>query len=181
KIAVVVLKKAGCLTPQAIFRSPHNKIAKLIYSSRFYNQKTEKLKAFCRYLLNKYSGSLDRMFSVDTDILREELLSIKGIGRETADSIILYAGNKPSFVSDAYTKRFMDRYGLFKNLDVYEEIRSFFMANLPKDVHLYNEFHALIVHHGYKVCKAEPTCDECPVRSISRDLYCKLGVREGSS
>ena len=107
------------------------------------------------------------------EVLRVELLRIKGIGRETADSILLYAGRKLTFVSDAYTKRLMVRYGLMNECDDYEEIRRYFMDNLEEDVYIYNEFHALIVHHGYLACRTKPVCDRCPIRSIGRDIKCR--------
>ena len=170
--AVNNLKKYNLLNPPSIHKSSVKKLAPLIRSSRFYNQKAEKLKNFTDYLFSNYNGSLNKMFAVDTEKLRKELLDIKGIGRETADSILLYAGKKPSFVSDAYTKRFLERYGLLNGLSSYEEIRSLFMDNIPEDTYMYNEYHALIVHHGYAVCKSKPSCQICPVKKISKKIYC---------
>lgn len=176
KTAIGNLKRAGLLSPKAIISAEHNKIADKIRSSRFYNQKAKKLKAFSRFLIKKHGGSLDRMFSLNMESLRKELLSIKGIGRETADSILLYAGKKLSFVSDAYTERFLQRYGLLNGMKGYEEIRKFFMDNLPKDVDLYNEYHALIVHHGYAVCRAKPDCQQCALKVIDRKTYCRYAM-----
>ena len=173
KIAVIRLKKTGYLTPQAILKASHKQIAPLIKTSRFYNQKTEKLKVFCHYLIDKYGGSLDRMFSQDTDILRQDLLSLKGIGKETADSILLYAGNKLSFVVDAYTKRFLERFGILNSQVTYDEIKKFFTDNLPKNIYTYNEYHALIVHHCYAICKAVPICQKCPIKKFKEKFYCK--------
>jgi endonuclease-3 related protein len=175
KIAVNGLKKAGLLTVDAIVFAKHEVIANTIRSARFYNQKTIKLKSFCKYLTDKYDGSLNKMFSRDADELRNELLNVSGIGRETADSILLYAGRKLSFVSDSYTKRFLTRYGLLGNMKTYEEIRDFFMSNLPKDVILYNEYHALIVHHCYATCKSDPSCHQCAVRSLGTRFFCQYG------
>jgi len=172
KLAVNSLKKARLLSPSAILVASHEEIAPLIKSSRFYNQKTEKLKAFCAYFMHNYNGSLDKMFSGDMESLRRELLGLKGVGKETADSILLYAGRKLSFVSDAYTKRFLKRYGLNYGSTSYEGIRSFFMKNLPKDLYLYNEYHALIVHHGNAVCRAKPDCNGCPISHLSRKIFC---------
>ena len=127
--------------------------------SRFYNQKARKIKNFIDYLLAKHGGSLNVMISEDLEVLREQLLSIKGIGKETADSILLYAGNKLSFVSDAYTKRFVTRFGLLSGEPNYDEIRAYFSKRIPPDVALYHEFHALIVYHGYATCKTTPDCN----------------------
>lgn len=172
KIAVDTLKRKKIFSPCVIITTHHKLIASAIKSSRFYNQKTKKLKSFCNYLLRKYNGSLNKMFSEETDKLRKELLSIKGIGKETADSILLYAGKKLSFVSDAYTKRFLERYGLLNDKSGYDDIRYFFMSNLPQDVYIYNEFHALIVHHCYNICKSKPNCSQCPIRRIDKNNDC---------
>jgi endonuclease-3 related protein len=168
KVAIDNLKRAKLLSPASILKAPQRRIASLIKSSRFYNQKAGKLKAFSRYLVSEYGGSLDRMFAVDLDTLRGELLALKGIGRETADCILLYAGEKPSFVIDAYTKRFLARLGLGREDAPYDEVRGFFMANLPEDTQLYNEYHALIVHHCHFVCRSIPRCDVCMVNCPSR-------------
>lgn len=175
--AVISLKQAGLLNPFSIVSAKHAEITSKIKSSRYYNQKTEKLKGFCSYLIDNYDGSLNKLFSRDMEELRKELLSLKGIGKETADSILLYAGKKISFVCDAYTKRFLARYGILNDTVEYDEIREFFMINLPRDIYLYNEYHALIVHHGYLTCKTKPECRLCPVRKISRNLFCKWGQR----
>ena len=172
KKAVDNLKKAGLLSPRAMACAKHKEVAKRIISSRYYNQKAKKLKEFSLFLMNKYSGSLNKLFNKKMEDLREELLKIKGIGKETADCILLYAGKMPSFVSDAYTKRFLDRYGLLKGMKTYDEIRDFFMQNLPEDVYLYNEYHALIVHHSHAVCQSKPNCQNCPVRTIDERIYC---------
>ncbi len=172
EIAVRRLKASGLLNPKAIIASDADELAKIIKSSRYYNQKAECLKGFCRHLDKKYGGSLDRLFQKDTELLRKELIGLKGIGEETADCILLYAGNKPSFVSDAYTSRFLRRFGLLDGNRSYRQIRSFFMANLPKDVYLYNEYHALIDHHCNRICKAEPLCEKCSIKKI--DEICCL-------
>ena len=171
--AVNNLKRNNLLNPTSMHKASIKRIAPIIKSSRFYNQKAEKLKNFTDYLFNNHNGSLNKMFTVETEKLRKELLDINGIGRETADSILLYAGKKPSFVSDAYTKRFLERYGLLNDLSSYEEIRGLFMDNIPKDIYLYNEYHALIVHHGYAVCKSKPNCSECPIKRINKRVGCK--------
>lgn len=173
KVAIDNLKRAGLLSPERILNAPHVRVAGLIKSSRFYNQKAKKLKAFCRYLDSRYGGSLDKMFSRGLDALRKELLDLKGIGKETADCILLYAGKKPSFVVDAYTKRFLARYGLAKAGVSYDEVRDLFMNNLPEDAPLFNEYHALIVHHSHFVCKSKPQCGICKVRGAAKSARCK--------
>lgn len=177
KIAVLNLKQGNLLSPEAILSANHAEISSRIKSSRFYNQKTDKLKLFCSYLVSNYSGSLNKMFSNKTANLRRELLNIKGIGEETADSILLYAGNKLSFVIDAYTKRFLARLGYFDGLSTYDEIRSFFMNNLPNDVYIYNEYHALIVHHSYLICKFNPGCDVCPLKRNIGGIECRFLIK----
>ncbi len=176
KKAVDHLKEAGLLSCGALAAANHEEVAQRIKSSRYYNQKAKKLKAFSLFLMKEYSGSLNKLFSVNMEDLRGELLKIKGIGKETADCILLYAGAKPSFVSDAYTKRFLDRYGLLKGMQTYDEIRDFFMKNLPQDVYLYNEYHALIVYHGHWVCRSKPDCQNCPVRMIDKKNYCRYAA-----
>ena len=119
KKALNSLRHAGLLTPKKIVSARHSVIASRIKSSRFYNDKTKKLITFCSYLQDNYNGSLNKMFAKDMESLREELLSIKGLGRETFDSILLYAGKKLTFVCDAYTKRFLLRVGLIdKHFDL---------------------------------------------------------------
>ncbi|MGM0366601.1 MAG: endonuclease III domain-containing protein [Actinomycetota bacterium] len=172
--AIGNLKDSGLLSMEAILSSDVKKIAENIKSSRYYNQKALRLKELCRYLKEKYGGCLDSMFKKDTGDLRKELLALKGIGKETADSILLYAGNKPSFVSDAYTKRFLDRYGLMDGNPGYDKIRDYFMHNLPEDIYIYNEYHALIDHHCYSVCKAKPDCSSCSIKEIERDICCQF-------
>lgn len=161
KKALNNLKDSQLLNPTDLYSSSEKRIASLIKPSRFYNQKAEKIKNFMKYFHKRHNGSLDRMFALSMDLLRKELLAIKGIGKETADTILLYAGKKMSFVSDAYTKRFVVRYGLKNANPSYEEIRQYFMSNLPSALYLYNEFHALIVHHCSSLCQAKPKCGEC--------------------
>lgn len=173
KKAIKNLKSKNLLNPEALHKYPLSKLAPLIKSSRFYNQKAQKLKNFTSFLMKNYDGSLKKMFNTDVEILRKELLGINGLGFETVDSILLYAGNKLSFVSDAYTKRFLHRYGLIGDKVKYNEIRQLFMDNLPNDLKLYNEYHALIVHHGALTCQSKPLCETCSVKSLGRSSYCK--------
>lgn len=123
------------------------KLAKLIRSSGYYNQKAERLQLFAGNVLAMH-GSVSKMLKQDTQTARQELLSLKGIGPETADSMLLYAGRKPVFVVDTYTKRFCSKIGMCKKDIDYHELQTKFHKSLPKDHKLFNEYHALIVHAG---------------------------------
>ncbi|MCX8104119.1 MAG: hypothetical protein N3E42_06835, partial [Candidatus Bipolaricaulota bacterium] len=136
-------------------------LADLIRPAGYFRQKAKKLKAFIGHLYAQHNGNLQKMLAQSTRKLRAELLSIWGIGPETADSILLYAAHKPIFVIDAYTKRVFSRLGLVSAKISYEELQRFFMAQLPKSVKLFNEYHALIVRHGKEVCRPKPLCKRC--------------------
>lgn len=176
KKAVGALKKNRLLSTEAILSSRQARIASLIKSSRFYNQKAKNIRGFCNYLIKKYNGSLDKMFAHDAAKLRVELLTLRGIGKETADSILLYAGKKMTFVSDAYTSRLLRRYGSHVDTSSYDEVQKLFMDNLPKDIYIYNEFHALIVHHCYAICTSKPDCYQCPIRNVSKKVRCAFAM-----
>ena len=157
-------RRERLLTPLALERVPFARLERLIRSSGYFRQKAKKLKAFVRFLRSEYSGSLARMFRTPASGLREKLLAVHGIGPETADSILLYAGKKDVFVVDTYTKRIFLRHGLVPEGVSYEELRSTIEAALPRDVSRYNEFHALLVHVGKTWCRPrEPRCGECPL------------------
>lgn len=159
--AITNLKKADALNPAALRRLSTDDLAKLIHSSGYYNAKAQKLKAFVQVLGEEYGDDLVALFSLDMPQLREKLLSIYGIGEETADSIILYAADKPIFVIDAYTRRILRRLGLGPEGVDYAAFQKFFMENLPHQVCLFNEYHALLVHLGKEVCKKKPLCPCC--------------------
>ncbi len=146
------LIKNKMLSKNKIKKIPISRLSALIKPAGYYNQKAKKLKAFV-----KYNGK----------ITRASLLSIWGIGYETADSIMLYAYNKPYFVVDAYTKRIFSRLGLIKTQD-YEYVRNYFESKLPKSISVYKEFHALIVELAKRHCKKEPLCRECPLAGRCR-------------
>lgn len=139
-------------------------LAQLIRSSGYYNQKAKKIKNFIDFLFKEFNGNLESLFSLEIQGLRNKLLSVKGIGKETADSIILYAANKPMFVIDAYTKRIFSRLG-YKEED-YDKLQLFFMKNLNKNVKIFNQYHALLVELGKRYCKKQPGCKNCPLLSI---------------
>lgn len=161
--AISNLKSEGVLDVDGIHRIPEENLQNLIQPSGFYKIKTKRLKHFINFLFEKYDGDLDTLLSLDVKPLREELRGINGIGRETADSIILYAAEKPSFVVDAYTKRVFERLGLLENNSEYDDIKDKFEANLPVDTYIYNEFHALIVALAKDICKKKPQCGTCPL------------------
>ena len=162
--AIHNLKRAGLLTPDGILRTPRGELADLIRPAGFFNVKSERLQGFVAWLSERAGGSLDRLFETDWCELREELLAVRGIGRETADSILLYAGQQPTFVVDAYTKRLFSRLGLVRETIDYEELRSLFMAHLPADVALFNEYHALIVEHCKEHCRKRHRCEGCVLK-----------------
>lgn len=163
--AIFKLKKERLLNPAAIYSLNLKRLARLIRPCGYYNIKAKRLKNFIAYLFSKYSGRLAIMSRRPTWLLRKEMLSVKGVGPETADSIILYALGKPVFVVDAYTRRIMNCQGAIRSDSSYDEIQSVFMKNLPKDVKLFNEYHALLVEHAKRVCKATPDCQGCILRS----------------
>jgi endonuclease-3 related protein len=162
--AIANLRRERLLSPRAMERVSPAHLASLIRSSGYFRQKAKKLKAFVRFLRDEYSGSLKRMFQTPTVELREKLLGVHGIGPETADSILLYAGAKEIFVVDAYTKRILSRHGWVGDKATYEEMRTLVESHLPRDVSRYNEFHALLVNVGKNWCRPhDPRCSECPL------------------
>jgi endonuclease-3 related protein len=164
--AISNLKQAEALTPVSLRQLPIDELAKLIYPSGYYKAKALKLKKFVERLEEAYQDSLDKLFSLDIPQLRNELLSIHGIGPETADSIILYAAHNPTFVIDAYTRRIISRLGLSPQRDDYAAFQALFMDNLPADEKLFNEYHALFVRHGKESCKKAPLCDHCCLKGL---------------
>ena len=176
--AIANLRRERLLSIAAMERASTSRLAKLIRSSGYFRQKSKKLKAFVRFLRDEYSGSLRRMFAGTTENLRQKLLAVHGIGPETADSMLLYAGMHRIFVVDAYTRRILSRHGLADGKEDYDEIRAMFEDRLPRDAQLYNEFHALIVNTGKKWCRAKnPLCTECPLgKFLPPETIRSLGV-----
>jgi endonuclease-3 related protein len=164
--AIKALRKRRLLAPAALSRIPEDELAPIIRSSGYYHLKAARLKAFVRFFLDEYSGNVPNMKSEGLPILREKLLAVRGIGPETADSILLYACQKPVFVSDAYTRRILLRHGFIDEDADYREIQSLFMASLPHDNILFNQFHALIVNTGKTFCRKTPECADCPLASL---------------
>lgn len=164
--AIANLKKENLLSVEALLNVESADLAELIRPSLYYNQKAKKVKGFISYLVHKYDSDLEKMKAVTTEVLRLELLSLWGIGPETADSIILYALNKPIFVIDAYTRRILSRHGISAAADEpYDTLQQFFQANIPRDVELYKDFHAQIVEVGKNYCRRRPLCSECPLKN----------------
>jgi endonuclease-3 related protein len=162
--ALANLRGAGLLTSAAIDQVHIRRLQTLIRSAGYWRQKARALKSFVRFLHEEYRGSLARMFDTPTIVLREKLLGIFGIGPETADSILLYAGQHGVFVVDAYTKRILVRHGWANDKAKYDDIRWQFERRFPGDVKTFNEFHALIVAAGKTWCrKHDPKCGECPL------------------
>ncbi|HEX7288053.1 MAG TPA: endonuclease III domain-containing protein [Candidatus Angelobacter sp.] len=192
--AMANLRRARVLSVKGIRELPLGRLQKLVRPSGYFRQKAIKLKTFIRFLDKKYSGSLDRMFAQTTEKLRAELLALNGVGPETADSILLYAGNHPVFVVDAYTRRIFERHGLVTAKTKYEEIRAPIekavggadpqslvtengsdprhpvsrMSRMSRSelAQHYNELHALIVRVGNQYCRKIAKCEECPLREF---------------
>ncbi len=162
--AIANLKKRNLLNPKKLYKINTKILAQLIKPSGYYNIKAKRLKSFAEFLFKNYNGSLKNMFSRPWQELRSQLLEVNGIGPETADSILLYAGNKPVFVVDAYTKRIFSRHNFVDPAAKYGELQHIFMKNLPHDHKIFNEYHALIVELGKNICKKKPGCRICPIR-----------------
>jgi endonuclease-3 related protein len=164
--AIQCLKGKGVLTIGGIHQLKRSEVASLIKSSGYYRIKADRLKTFVDFLFKDYDGDIEKMGEESLPVLRQKLLTVKGIGPETADSILLYGLGKPIFVVDAYTKRILSRHRMVSEKASYEEIQRLFMNHLPHDKRLFNEYHALFVHLGKRVCKKVPGCDICPIKGI---------------
>jgi len=163
--AITALRREKLLTVKALEGVSLRKLAGLIRPSGYFRQKARKLKEFVRYLRLQHDGSLTKMFRTPTATLREQLLAVHGIGPETADSVLLYAGKHAVFVVDAYTRRILERHRLVRGTESYDDIRGLFEKSLPANRQLFNEYHALIVHAGKHFCHAKaPLCSTCALR-----------------
>ena len=170
--AINNMKAHGLLNADSLQSIPIRDLEEVIRPSGFYKQKSERLKRIINILQNNNHKSIDNLKVFDTGYLRSLLLNINGIGPETADSILLYALNRPVFVVDAYTKRFLKNHRLYKGNDRYDDVQRYFMSNLPLDTYLFNEFHALIVCLCQNHCKKTPECSLCPLK---KDLSTEHG------
>ena len=168
--AIANLKSADLLTPEKLYHLDVSKLAELIRSAGSYNIKAKRLKNFINWLFQNYDGQLINLENLNTDQLRTELLAVKGIGRETADSILLYAFDREIFVIDAYTARVAVRHGLIEPQADYEQLRELFQSNLPRDSQLFNEYHALFVKVGKEFCKPKARCPGCPLEKLPHTL-----------
>ncbi len=157
--AIVKLKQANALSPDRLLSLPEITIADLVRSSGYFNVKTQRLRNYCNWFLK--SGGHDALSTWTTDDLRSGLLSVNGIGPETADDILLYAFERSVFVIDTYTRRLFSRLDLINSELNYEQARSVFENELEKDTQLFNEYHALIDMHAKYVCKTKPVCQSC--------------------
>ncbi|PIR16317.1 MAG: endonuclease [Deltaproteobacteria bacterium CG11_big_fil_rev_8_21_14_0_20_49_13] len=164
--AIANLKKADLLDPYKLLKLPPARLAGLIRPAGYFNVKAKRLRNFLKFFTERYDGSAEKMKAAPLHELREELLSVNGVGRETADSILLYALDKTIFVCDAYTYRILNRHSLAGEDADYNELQSIFMDGLPEDVGLFNEYHALIVRVGKEFCKPKPNCHECPLEGL---------------
>jgi endonuclease-3 related protein len=168
--SITNLRRAKLLSPRKLRRVNLKRLARLIRSSGYFNLKAKRLKNFTNFLFSRYDGSLNRMFNTDPWSLRAELLQVTGIGPETADSILLYAGEKPIFVIDTYTKRFLLRHNLIDADATYSQAQDIFLDNLQSDVVLFKEFHALIVRLAKEFCKTNAHCQSCPLEETMKDI-----------
>jgi endonuclease-3 related protein len=168
--AIANLKSDDLLSPEKLRDIKISELGELIRPAGYYNVKAKRLKNFVDWLFQNYDGKLTALEEIDTEQLRAELLGVKGIGRETADSILLYALNREIFVVDAYTARVAIRHGLIEPEADYEELRELFQSNLPQDVQLFNEYHALLVRVGKEFCKPKAKCAGCPLENLPHTL-----------
>ena len=168
--AIANLKAADCLAPDRLHALAPEEIETLIRPAGYFRLKTKRLRNFLQWLFNDYQGDLDALAQVETRRLREELLSVSGIGPETADSILLYAFGRPVFVVDAYTARVAVRHGLVEPDVDYEQLQYLFESNLESDVPLFNEYHALLVCVGKDFCKPRPKCAACPLNPLPHEV-----------
>ena len=161
--AITNLKMSDLWSLESIHRSSQEDLASVVLSSGYFNQKARKLKAFAEHIYIKHEGDLAKFLNQELSCLRKELLSIYGIGPETADDILVYAAEKPSFIIDVYTKRILGRLGIIdiKPRTRYEDYQKLVQDQLPQDVRLFNEFHALLDNHAKLICKKSPICSEC--------------------
>jgi endonuclease-3 related protein len=164
--AIANLRRAKALSWRALRDLTEPRLAELIRPAGTFRVKAARVKAFASFLWAHHSGSLKSLLSGDLDAVRARLLSIHGIGPETADAILLYAGNRPSFVVDRYTKRILHRHFLCEEDAGYESVRELFQSALPRDAQAYNEYHALLVAVAKKHCKTRAQCDGCPLSAL---------------
>ncbi len=173
--AIDNLKRAGLLSLDSLSELPQALLAEYIRPSGYYNIKAGRLKNFFNLLESDWDSDLQSFLAQSRDSLREQLLSVKGIGPETADSMILYAAEQPVFVVDAYTHRILSRHAIIDDSYDYHDIQGLFMDNMEEKTSLYNEYHALIVRVGKEFCKkSKPVCHNCPLSGINDIFTCPV-------
>jgi len=172
--AIANLQSAHALDPPTLHAMAPDQLAELIRPAGYFRIKAKRLKSFLAWLFAAASGDLTQLATRHTGSLREELLAIHGIGPETADSILLYAFDRPVFVVDTYTARVAVRHGLIESPFGYDDLQDLFQSNLPDDVQLYNEYHALIVKAGKDFCKPKAKCDKCPLEGFAHTLETQM-------
>ena len=165
--AIQNLKNEDLLAVHALGEVPATMLAEYIRPAGYYNLKAKRLKNLITLINDEYDGDIEKLFSLDAYTARQALLSVNGIGMETADSIILYAAEIPIFIVDTYTHRILTRHNLIDIDAEYNELQAVFMDNLPHDVELYKEFHALIVKAGKEFCRKRPLCPDCPLENVN--------------
>jgi len=168
--AIENLKSENCLTPEKINQLQTPELAELIRPAGYYKVKAKRLKNFIKFLFENYDGRLENLAPLSTSLLREQLLSIKGIGPETADSILLYALDREVFVVDTYTARIAIRHHLIEPQTDYNQLQELFQSNLTPEIKRFNEFHALLVQAGKNFCKTKPPCEQCPLNSLPHTI-----------
>ena len=165
--AIGNLRSKRLLSARKMHAAPDSELAETIRPAGYFNVKARRLKAFLEFLIKGYRGSFKRMQGEDTSSLRKKLLGVNGIGPETADSILLYALQRPVFVIDAYTKRVLSRHGIMEHEEPYEVFQGLFHASMMPDTQLYNEYHALLVRVGKIYCRpGKPLCGSCPLDGV---------------
>ena len=165
--AIDNLRREELLEPHALDQVPPEELEQLIRPAGYYRVKARRLRNLLRLLVDRYGGSIEAMFRTSLPELRDQLLAVNGIGPETADSILLYAGGLPAFVVDAYTARVFARHGWIPFDADYHQIQEYFEAGLPQDAAMFNEYHALLVRVGKERCrKKRPRCAGCPLADL---------------
>lgn len=165
--AIANLKSVGALDPHRILSLEHEALATLLRPAGYFNVKARRVRAICEWLMREAGGDVSALGKgIETSRLRQRLLEVPGVGRETADSILLYALGRPVFVVDAYTRRVFGRMGRVDPTADYDEIRAFFETRLPRSPELFNDYHAQVVVHAKETCRTRPRCGECPIRDL---------------
>lgn len=173
--AIGMMKAENMLSPNKLAALPRENLERLCRPTGFYRQKSIRLRGFCKHIIQHHGGAVENMLAQDLETAREELLSIKGIGEETADSMLLYAGAHPTFVVDAYTTRFLGRLDGWAEKD-YGSVQKLFHDKIPPNLEVYREYHALIVEHGKNRCtKSKPRCSGCPLEDMCAEGISRCG------